>query len=180
MYASDLYRHSLCHFLDNPFNISFQTTLAMSTMWALTGSMDARLVADGRAADVAYDNGVGPKRTAVVTVTGYVNKEPFTVTRRRGKGGKLTELKFHLGGKDMTTQSVKDTQDVIDKTLGIGGGLLQRCTFFGQHSSTLQASPILILILILNAFDNIVLILHDLYILLLSNVRHYWVSLTAN
>ena len=33
-----------------------QTTLAMSMLWALTGSLDIRLVTDGRAADVAFDN----------------------------------------------------------------------------------------------------------------------------
>ena len=36
-------------------------------------------------------------------------------------------------------QAVKDTQSIIDETLGIGGGLLQRCCFFGQHSHTLHS-----------------------------------------
>eukprot|EP01041_Mallomonas_annulata_P000110 gene110-158_t len=116
-----------------------KTTLAMSTMWALTGSLDARLVTDGRAADVAYDPGKGPKRTASVTLTGTVNGEAFEVIRRRGAAGKKSELLFRVGGQDLTTQSVKDTQAVMDATLGIGGDLLQRCSFFGQHSSTLQA-----------------------------------------
>jgi chromosome segregation ATPase len=40
---------------------------------------------------------------------------------------------------DLTTQSVKDTQIVLEDTLGIGQGLLQRCCFFGQHSHTQQS-----------------------------------------
>jgi hypothetical protein len=51
-------------------------------MWALTGSMDARLVADGKALDVAYDTGTEKdRRTAEVTLEGTVNNQPFTVTR---------------------------------------------------------------------------------------------------
>ena len=56
--------------------------------------------------------------------------------RRRGK---KAELLFSLGAKDLTTLAVKDTQAAIDEALGTGGGLLQRCCFFGQHSHTLQS-----------------------------------------
>lgn len=39
-------------------------------MWCLTGNLDPRLV-DGRAIDVAYDNGIkGENRTAEVTLNG--------------------------------------------------------------------------------------------------------------
>ncbi len=89
-------------------NGSGKTTLAMSVMWGLTGSMDARLVADGRAVDVAYDGaGVG-KCTAEVIINGYINNSPFSVTRRRG--ARKNDLLFQVNGKDLTTQSVKDTQ----------------------------------------------------------------------
>lgn len=127
-----------------------QTTLAMSVMWALSGSMDARLVTDGRAADVAYDTGsfVGSdgaagrqesaKRTAEVSLWGSINEKPFELVRRRG--AKKSELLFSVDGRNLTTQSVKDTQIVVDAELGIGNGLLQRCCFFGQHSHTLQVS----------------------------------------
>lgn len=55
-----------------------KTTLAMSVLWGLTGSMDARLVADGNKVDVAYDPGPGsPRRTAEVTVKGTINTTPF-------------------------------------------------------------------------------------------------------
>jgi hypothetical protein len=109
----------------------------MSVLWGLTGSMDTRLIDDSRAADVAYDAGEGqPKRTAEVVIHGFINSKPFILTRRRGP--RKTELLFTLDGKDMTTQAVKDTQNIIDDVLGVGNNLLQRCCFFGQHSHTLQ------------------------------------------
>ena len=95
-----------------------KTTLAMSTMWCLTGSMDTRLVSDGRAVDVAYDAGGGPKRTASVTVKGTVNNEEFEVIRRRGASGKKSELLFRVGDTSYTRQSVKDTQAVMESMLG--------------------------------------------------------------
>eukprot|EP01036_Dinobryon_divergens_P023323 gene23323-31654_t len=76
-------------------------------------------------------------RTAEVTVNGTINGRPFFVTRRRS--AKKSELLFSLDGKNLTTQAVKDTQAVMDEVLGIGGQLLQRCCFFGQHSHTLEA-----------------------------------------
>ena len=119
-------------------NGSGKTTLAMSVLWALTGSMDTRLVGDGKAVDVAYDTGEGAsKRVAEVNLSGEINNKPFNIIRRRG--ARKNDLLFTLGGKDMTTQSVKDTQALIDDILGTGDGLLQRCCFFGQHSHTLQS-----------------------------------------
>lgn len=46
---------------------------------------------------------------------------------------------FKLDGADLTTQSIQDTQAVIDEKLGIGDDLVQRCCFFGQHSHTLHS-----------------------------------------
>jgi hypothetical protein len=81
-------------------NGSGKTTLAMSVMWGLTGSMDPRLVSDGRALDVAYDAGQGAsKRVAEVVISGDVNMVPFEVTRRRGT--KKAELLFTMDGKDI-------------------------------------------------------------------------------
>lgn len=103
--------------------------------------MDPRLVADGRAVDVAYDAGDGqPKRTAEVVIAGSINGQLFELVRRRG--ARKTELLFTVGGKELTTQAVKDTQEVIDEVLGIGNGLVQRCCFFGQHSHTLQVRSV--------------------------------------
>lgn len=117
----------------------------MSVLWGLTGSMDARLAGDSKAADVAYDAGEGQsKRTAEVIVTGTINSKPFELVRRRGP--RKSELLFSVNGTDLTTQAAKDTQAVIDDVLGIGQGLLQRCCFFGQHSHTLQVIEIAIIL----------------------------------
>lgn len=126
----------------------------MSVLWALTGSLDTRLISDGRAADVAFDTALSNMGTdtktgkttkkkkanpmAEVAVEGEINNQPFKVIRRRGV--KKTELLFHLNGVDLTQQAIKDTQESIDILLGTGGGLLQRCSFFGQHSHTLQVA----------------------------------------
>jgi hypothetical protein len=115
-----------------------QTTLAMSILWGLTGSLDARLVSDGKAYDVAYDaHASSVKATAEVSIRGTINTVPFSVTR--SKGSRKTELQLVVGSEDMTTQSVKDTQELIDELLGVGDGLLQRSCFFGQHSHTMQS-----------------------------------------
>ena len=111
----------------------------MSILWCLTGSLDPRLVSDGRSVDVTFDVETRKSklgRTAEVSVSGTVNQLPFTVTRR--KSSKKSELLFNLDGNDLTNQAVKDTQAIIDDKLGIGSGLLQRCCFFGQHSHIQQ------------------------------------------
>ena len=72
-----------------------------------------------------------------MVLQGAINSEPFRITRRRG--ARRNDLYFTLGDRDLTTQSVKDTQQEIDSRLGIGNGLLQRCCFFGQHSHTLHS-----------------------------------------
>jgi hypothetical protein len=137
-------------------NGSGKTTLAMSVLWCLTGSMDTRLIADGRSHDVTNDasssasskaatevkfddvqaSGSSSKKVAEVTLEGIINEKPFQIIRR--KGARKQELFFILDGVDQTTQSIKDTQQKIDEILGIGTGLLQRCYFFGQHSHTSQ------------------------------------------
>jgi hypothetical protein len=116
-------------------------------MWGLTGSLDARLAGDSKSADVAFDAppssilgaasaGAGKPTVAEVIVNGNINGQPFTIRRRRSS--RKAELHFSVGGQDLTTQAVKDTQAIIDQVLGIKDGLLQRCCFFGQHTHTLH------------------------------------------
>lgn len=115
----------------------------MSIMWALTGSLDARLVGDNRPTDVAFDASLvntnsknKSKPTAEVSLFGTINGQSFELVRRRSS--KKTELSFKLDNQDLTTQSVRDTQVVVDQVLGIGKGLIERCCFFGQHTHTLH------------------------------------------
>ena len=41
---------------------------------------------------------------------------------------------FEVGGIDVTTQSVKETQALVDEKLGISSQILSRTVFYGQHS----------------------------------------------
>ena len=41
---------------------------------------------------------------------------------------------FHLDGEDLTTQSIKDTQAVIDESLGVGPQIVARTMFHGQFA----------------------------------------------
>jgi DNA repair exonuclease SbcCD ATPase subunit len=56
----------------------------------------------------------------------------FIITRTKtlSKGS----LSFLLDGEDLTTQSAKDTQAVIDEKLGVGAQVLARTMFHGQHA----------------------------------------------
>jgi DNA repair exonuclease SbcCD ATPase subunit len=123
-----------------------KTTLVMSVLWALSGALDGRVVSDGRATDVAYDGNAGGSssstsssrkptapKAAQVSVSGLINGESFEITRKRG--AKRSSLKFVLGGNDITAQSQRDTQALIDEKLGTGQNLLQRSCFFGQHAT---------------------------------------------
>ena len=79
----------------------------MSTMWGLTGSLDARLVSDSKSADVTFDaapaatsssgsgkSGASQLAAAEVAVQGTINGERFEVVRRRG--AKKAELHFSV------------------------------------------------------------------------------------
>ncbi len=114
----------------------------MSILWGLTGSLDSRIVNDGKTVDVAFDSPTqgksSGKAVAAVAIKGMINGKSFELLRK--KGPKKQELQFILDGKDLTCQAVKDTQSAIDHELGIANGLLQRCFFFGQHSHTSQVS----------------------------------------
>lgn len=71
-------------------------------------------------------------QTTRVSVKGTLNGVDFSITRTKTlkKGG----LAFLLGGEDLTTQSAKDTQAVIDEKLGVGAQVLARTMFHGQHA----------------------------------------------
>lgn len=64
----------------------------MSVLWGITGSLDTRLVNDGKAADVAYDiSSVTKTKTsaiskvvAEVVIEGTINNKIFEIRRRRG------------------------------------------------------------------------------------------------
>lgn len=71
-------------------------------------------------------------QTARVSIKGTLNGMEFTITRTKtlSKGS----LSFLLGGEDLTTQSAKETQIVIDEKLGVGAQVLARTMFHGQHA----------------------------------------------
>jgi len=105
-----------------------KSSLAMATLWALTGRVDSHVVNDGKVLDVITD---GCKVTNV-SVDGFLNNEYFRVVRK--KTARKTSLEFYLGEQDMTTQSVTDTQEVINESLGVDFNILARTAFHGQHN----------------------------------------------
>ncbi|KAI2510628.1 calcineurin-like phosphoesterase-like protein [Fragilaria crotonensis] len=104
-----------------------KSSLAMAALWGLTGSIDPRLVSDAKVADVVTD---GCKTTKVV-IQGMLNGEDFRITRT--KTASKTGLVFVLGDKDLTTQSSRETQELIEETLGVSLQVLSRTVFHGQH-----------------------------------------------
>jgi DNA repair exonuclease SbcCD ATPase subunit len=69
---------------------------------------------------------------ARVTLEGSINGFPFSISRT--KTASKGDLVFHHDGKDLTTQSVKETQLMIDEKLGVGSQILARTMFHGQHA----------------------------------------------
>ncbi|KAG7352086.1 SMC domain containing protein [Nitzschia inconspicua] len=108
-------------------NGSGKSSLAMATLWALTGTLDARRSMDMRVADVINDD----SKMARVTVEGFINDVPFIVSRTKTPSS--GDLFFQLDGVDMTTQSMKETQILLEERLGIVPELLLRSIFHGQH-----------------------------------------------
>ncbi|VEU42470.1 unnamed protein product [Pseudo-nitzschia multistriata] len=104
-----------------------KSSLAMATLWGLTGSLDARPSADMKVADVINDN----SKTAKVTVEGFINNSPFVIIR--SKTASKGDLRFELNDVDLTTQSVKETQSTIEEKLGVDAHILSRVAFYGQH-----------------------------------------------
>ena len=109
-------------------NGSGKTSLAMATLWCLTGSLDARPLEDSKVADLVND----ASKAARVTVRGRLNDVSFTITRT--KTASKSGLVFLLGEKDMTAQSAKETQVLVEEILGVNPKILARTMFHGQHA----------------------------------------------
>jgi len=107
-----------------------KSTLAMSSLWALAGSIDPRPTQDGKVTDVVNDF----SKVAEVTLIGSINSMPFQVKRMKSTSSKGSSLSFTLNGSDLTRQSSKDTQQLIDEHFGIGSQMLMRTIFHGQHT----------------------------------------------
>jgi len=107
-----------------------KSTLAMSSLWALTGSTDPRPTQDGKVTDVVNDF----SKAAEVTLIGSINSMPFQVKRTKSTTSKGSSLTFILNGLDLTRQSSKDTQQLIDEHFGTGSQMLMRTIFHGQHT----------------------------------------------
>jgi len=107
-----------------------KSTLAMSSLWALAGSTDPRPTQDGKVTDVVNDF----CKVAEVTLIGSINSMPFQVKRTKSTTSKGSSLTFILNRSDLTRQSSKDTQQLIDEHFGIGSQMLIRTIFHGQHT----------------------------------------------
>ena len=107
-----------------------KSTLAMSSLWALAGSIDPRPTQDGKVTDVVNDF----SKVAEVTLIGSINSMPFQVKRMKSTTSKGSSLTFILNGSDLTRQSSKDTQQLIDEHFGTGSQMLMRTIFHGQHT----------------------------------------------
>jgi DNA repair exonuclease SbcCD ATPase subunit len=100
----------------------------MSILWALTGSLDPRPFDDSKVSDVVNDL----SKVARVSLKGSINAVDFTISRTKTAAkGSLT---FVYDGEDVTSQSVKETQEIIQEKLGINPQVLARTMFHGQHS----------------------------------------------
>jgi DNA repair exonuclease SbcCD ATPase subunit len=64
-------------------------------------------------------------------VRGTLNGVDFSVTR--SKSSSKSGLVFRFDDADLTTQSPKETQSIIEERLGINQELLSRVVFHGQH-----------------------------------------------
>ena len=109
-------------------NGSGKTSLAMSILWAFTGSVDPRPLQDSKVVDVIND----ASKSATVTIDGVLNGIKFSITRT--KTSNRGSLSFIFDDVDITRQSIKDTQDMINEKLGINPQVLARTMFNGQHA----------------------------------------------
>jgi DNA repair exonuclease SbcCD ATPase subunit/DNA repair exonuclease SbcCD nuclease subunit len=107
-----------------------KTTIAMASLWALSGSVDPRPAQDMKVGDVVNDL----SKVAEVTLRGFLNSKPFIVKRTKGKSA-AGQLSFILDGNDLTRQSATDTQKLINEHFCTESPqLLMRTIFHGQHS----------------------------------------------
>jgi len=105
-----------------------KSTLAMAALWALTGSVDPRPMSDAKVADIVNDSA----SSARVSIRGTLNEKKFLISRT--KTSTKSALVFSLDGVELTTQSAKETQQLIDENLGVSPQILARTMFHGQHS----------------------------------------------
>ena len=110
-----------------------KTNLAFAPIWAIAGSADTKPTKDSKVTDVVNDF----SRSASVSLRGYINqKQEFVITRTKSRSSSGSSLRFSVDGQDLTRQSTKDTQQVIDETLlGADASLLAKVMFHGQHES---------------------------------------------
>ena len=80
-------------------------------------------MSDAKVADVVTD---GCKTTKIV-IQGALNGEDFRIIRTK------TGLVFFLGDKDLTTQSFKETQQLMEEKIGVSLQVLSCTVFHGQH-----------------------------------------------
>ena len=105
-----------------------KSSLAMAALWALSGSVDPRPMSDAKVADIVNDEST----SARVSVSGTLNGKKFVISRT--KTSSKTALTFLINGVDLTTQAVKETQQIIDEKLGVDPQILARTIFHGQHA----------------------------------------------
>ena len=75
-------------------------------------------------------------------MNGTINSVPFLITRIKTKS--KSSLTFMLGGRDVSRQSTKETQSLIEEELGIQPQILTRCIFHDQFqlNGLLEASDV--------------------------------------
>ena len=61
-----------------------------------------------------------------------MNSKQFVITR--SKSSSRGSLTFIFNGEDITKQTLKETQEAIDETLGTNSQILSRTIFHGQHT----------------------------------------------
>jgi DNA repair exonuclease SbcCD ATPase subunit len=71
-------------------------------------------------------------KAARVTIRGSMNEISFAISR--GKSSSKGSLTFVYDDEDLTRQSVKETQVLIEEKLGVGSQILSRTVFHGQHA----------------------------------------------
>ena len=106
-----------------------KSTIAMASLWALSGSLDSRPVQDGKVGDVVNDL----SKVAEVTLRGTLNSKPFVVKRTKGRSS-AGSLSFILDGIDLTRQSSTETQKLMNEHFCSDSQILTRTIFHGQHS----------------------------------------------
>ena len=125
-------------FSDENSNGSGKSSLATAALWCLTGSTDPKPSGTPKVSDIVND----ASSVARVTIQGRRidgdGSTDFAITRSRMKQGTGHSLTFVYDGTDASGQGTKETQDSIEKTLGIRDPDVMTktifCTQFGSNS----------------------------------------------